>query len=426
MDAVKEKITELQGFKLHVIETEKYKTNTFVWKMKAPLTHDDVTKRALLPQVLQSSSAKYTSTPALRSYLDELYGATLFVDLSKKGEYHIMSFSLEIANEKFLSDSTPLLKKGFELLAEILTNPNLSGNGFDQETVEKEKRTLKARIHSVFDDKMRYSNVRLLEEMCKDEPYALQVNGEAADVDEITPENLYDYYKSAFLEDEMDLYVIGDVNEEEVKKLAGELLQFKNRTPKKVDTQRINKRAEVNEIKEEQDVKQGKLNIGYRTNIVYGDPDYFDLQVFNGIFGGFSHSKLFINVREKASLAYYAASRLESHKGLMMVMSGIDLKNYDQAVSIIHEQMEAMRNGDFTDEEIAQTKAVIQNQMLETLDTPRGLQEVLYHNVIAKTAIHLEAWLTEMQKTSKEAIMAVAKKIDLDTIYFLTGTEAGD
>ncbi|ETI66509.1 EF-P 5-aminopentanol modification-associated protein YfmF [Neobacillus vireti] len=426
MDAVKEKITELQGFKLHVIETEKYKTNTFFWKMKAPLTKEDVTKRALLPQVLQSSSAKYTSTPALRSYLDELYGATLFVDLAKKGEYHIMSFTLEIANEKFLSDSTPLLKKGFELLAEILTNPNISGNGFDQETIEKEKRTLKARIHSVFDDKMRYSNVRLLEEMCKNEPYALQVNGEAADVDEITPENLYDYYKRAFLEDEMDLYVIGDVNEEEVKKLAGELLQFEDRTPKKVETHGINKRAEVNEIKEEQDVKQGKLNIGYRTNIVYGDPDYFDLQVFNGIFGGFSHSKLFINVREKASLAYYAASRLESHKGLMMVMSGIDLKNYDQAVRIIHEQMEAMRNGDFTDQEIAQTKAVIQNQMLETLDTSRGLQEILYHNIIAKTDINLKAWLTEMQKTTKEAIMAVAKKIDLDTIYFLTGTEAGD
>ncbi|WHY88118.1 pitrilysin family protein [Neobacillus novalis] len=426
MDAAKEKITELQGFKLHVIETEKYKTNTFVWKMKAPLTNDDVTKRALLPQVLQSSSAKYTSTPALRSYLDELYGATLFVDLAKKGEYHIMSFSLEIANEKFLSDSTPLLKKGFELLAEILTNPNISGNGFDQKTVEKEKRTLKSRIHSVFDDKMRYSNVRLLEEMCKGEPYALQVNGVSADVDEITPENLYEYFKRAFQEDEMDLYVIGDVNEAEVKKLAGELLQFEGRTPKKVNTKGITKRAEVNEIKEEQDVKQGKLNIGYRTNIVYGDPDYFDLQVFNGIFGGFSHSKLFINVREKASLAYYAASRLESHKGLMMVMSGIDLKNYDQAVSIIHEQMEAMRNGDYTDEEIAQTKAVIQNQMLETLDTPRGLQEVLYHNVIAKTAINLEAWLTEMQKTTKEDIMAVAKKIDLDTIYFLTGTEAGD
>jgi predicted Zn-dependent peptidase len=147
--------------------------------------------------------------------------------------------------------------------------------------------------------------------------------------------------------------------------------------------------------------------------------------VFNGIFGGFSHSKLFINVREKASLAYYAASRLESHKGLMMVMSGIDLKNYDQAVGIIHEQLEAMKNGDFTDQELEQTKAVIQNQILETIDTSRGLTEILYHNVVAATNINLDKWLEEMQKVTKEEIVEVAKKIQMDTIYFLTGTEAG-
>jgi predicted Zn-dependent peptidase len=425
MATATEKITELKGFKLHVIPTEKYKTNTLIWKMKAPLTKEDVTKRALLPQVLQSSSGKYATTTALRSYLDELYGATLYVDLAKKGEYHIMSFSIEIANEKFLSDPSPLLKKGFELLAEILTNPNISGNAFDPETVEKEKRTLKQRIQSVFDDKMRYSNVRLIQEMCKGEPYALEVNGEAADVDAITPENLYDYYKSAFLEDEIDLYIIGDVNEEEVKKLVADLLQLEERTPKKLAPKEININNQVNEIKEQQDVKQGKLNIGYRTNIVYGDPGYFALQVFNGIFGGFSHSKLFINVREKASLAYYAASRLESHKGLMMVMSGIDLKNYDQAVGIIHDQLEAMRNGDFTDQELSQTKAVIQNQILETIDTSRGLSEILYHNVVSDANISLDTWLEEMQKVSKEEIVGVAKKIEIDTIYFLTGSEAG-
>lgn len=164
--------------------------------------------------------------------------------------------------------------------------------------------------------------------------------------------------------------------------------------------------------------------MGYRTNIVYGDPDYNALQVFNGIFGGFSHSKLFINVREKASLAYYAASRLESHKGLMMVMSGIDLKNYDQAVQIINEQMEAMKKGDFTEKELEQTKAVIQNQMLETIDTARGMVEVLYHNVVSGHDISLDDWLNGMQTATKEEIISVAKKIDLDTIYFLTGTEA--
>ncbi|MCM3765701.1 EF-P 5-aminopentanol modification-associated protein YfmF [Neobacillus niacini] len=425
MGNISEKITEMQGYKLHVIETDKYKTNTIVWRMKAPLTKKDVTKRALLPQVLQSSSANYPTTIKLRSYLDDLYGATLYVDLSKKGEYHVISFLIEIANEKFLTDPAPLLKKGFELLAEILLHPNASGNAFDRETVEKEKRTQKQRIQSVYDDKMRYSNVRLIEEMCKGEPYALQVHGEAAEVEAITPDSLYEYYQKALAEDEMNLYVIGDVKEAEVKAFAEELLKFETRTPKQAEDLRVSQKSDVNEVKEQQDVKQGKLNIGYRTNISYGDPDYFTLQVFNGIFGGFAHSKLFINVREKASLAYYAASRLESHKGLLMVMSGIDNKNYDQAVKIIREQMEAMRKGDFTEEEIEQTKAVIKNQILETIDTSRGLLELLYHNVVAKTNIGIDTWLSEMQKATREDIIAVGNKINLDTIYFLTGTEAG-
>jgi predicted Zn-dependent peptidase len=425
MDLLKEKITEMQGFKLHVIKTEKYKTNTFVWKMKAPLNKENVTLRALLPQVLQSSTKKYSSTTLLRSYLDDLYGATFFVDLGKKGENHVMSFSIEIANEKFLNDPNPLLQKGFEFLAEVLMNPNTNGNSFDSKTVEKEKRTLKQRIQSVYDDKMRYSNFRLIQEMCQDEPYALDVNGEKNDVDAISAESLFAYYQKAFKEDEMDLYVIGDVNEDEVQKLATQLLKFENRQPQRVKPVVGKKVEKVNEVKEQQDIKQGKLNIGYRTNIIYGDSEYFALQVFNGIFGGFSHSKLFINVREKASLAYYAASRIESHKGLMMVMSGIDLKNYDQAVGIIHEQMDAMKKGDFTNQELEQTKAVINNQMLETIDTARGLVEVLYHNVVANVDIPLRKYLDQVQKTTKEEILEVAGKIELDTIYFLTGMEAG-
>lgn len=424
MDIISEKIKPMNGYNLHILKTEKYKTNTLVWKMKAPLNKASVTTRALLPYVLQSSSEAYPTTGKLRSYLDELYGASLFVDLAKKGEYHIISFSMEIANEKFLSDNTPLLKKAFQFLTEILTKPNAANQSFDQETVEKEKRTLKQRIQSVYDDKMRYSSFRLVQEMCGDEPYSLHVHGEMDSVDQITPEDLYKYYQEALNQDEMDLYVVGDVNEEEVQSLASELLQFPDRKPASIRSSSYEKKNDVHEVIEEQDVKQGKLNLGYRTNIVYGDEEYYPLQVFNGIFGGFSHSKLFINVREKASLAYYAASRLESHKGLLMVMSGIDKKNYDQAVGIIHDQMEAMRKGDFTEDEIVQTKAVIKNQLLETIDTARGVIEILYHNVVAHKAITLNDWIDKMDAVSKEEIVAVADKVSLDTIYFLTGKEA--
>lgn len=423
MAVISESIKDMKGYKLHVVKTEKFKTNTIVWKMKSPLTSENVTKRALLPYLLQSSSKAYPTTSKLRSYLDELYGANLFVDVSKKGEYQVISFSLEIANEKFLSDPEPLLKKGMELIAEILVNPLAENEAFDKETVEKEKRTLKQRIQAVYDDKMRYSNFRLVQEMCAGEPYALHVNGEIDDIADINEQNLFSYYKQAFAEDELDLFIIGDVNEDEVQSIAENLLKFEQRTPKKVETT-PSANVEEKTVKEKEDIKQGKLNIGYRTNILYGDHDYYALQVFNGIFGGFSHSKLFINVREKNSLAYYVASRLESHKGLMMVMSGIEFNNFELAVKIIREQMQAMQAGDFTEQEIEQTKAVIENQMLETLDTARGMVEVLYHNVVSEQNVNLDDWLTGMGKTTKEEIIEVANKVKMDTIYFLTGLEA--
>ncbi|GIN37463.1 MULTISPECIES: EF-P 5-aminopentanol modification-associated protein YfmF [Heyndrickxia] len=422
MSVANEMVIKTEGFTLHIVKTNKYKTNTLVWKMKAPLNAETVTLRALLLNVLQSSTKKYPTTTALRTYLDDLYGAGFFVDLAKKGEQHIMSFSIDIANEKFLKDSTPLLQKGIDFLAEVLLNPNIENESFHQETVEKEKRILKQRIQSIYDDKMRYSNVRLVEEMCKGEPYALDANGIASKVEEITPQNLFDYYKKAISEDELHLYIIGDVNENEVETFCRNL-QFENRSPIQLERKEGSNVKEVKEIKEKQDVKQGKLNIGYRTNVHFGDQDYFALQVFNGIFGGFSHSKLFINVREKASLAYYAASRLESHKGLLMVMSGIEAKNYDQAITIIREQMDAMKKGDFTDQEIEQTKAVINNQLLETTDTSRGLVEILYHNVIANQNFTVDDWIQGINKISKHDIIDVAKKIELDTIYFLTGLE---
>lgn len=425
MGVISESVKDMKGYKLHIVKTDKFKTNTIVWKMKAPLAKETVTHRALLPHVLQSSTAGYPTTAKLRSYLDELYGANMFVDVSKKGEYQVISMSIEIANEKFLSDSTPLLARALELLSELLQNPLMENEAFESSTVDKEKRTLKQRIQSVYDDKMRYSNFRLVQEMCASEPYALPVNGELEEVDSITPKSLFDYYQRAFSEDELDLYIIGDVVEKDVESAASNLFQFAERKPLEANT--VNRLAgEEKVVKEKQDVKQGKLNIGYRTNVRYGDPDYNALQIFNGIFGGFSHSKLFLNVREKNSLAYYVASRLESHKGLMMVMSGIEFENFDLAVTIIKEQMAAMKSGDFTDEELEQTKAVIQNQLLETLDTARGMVELLYHNVVSKVEVPFDNWLQGMQETTKDEIVAVANKVNLDTIYFLTGMEAAE
>lgn len=420
MSYINEHLTQVNGLSLHTVSTKKFKTNTIILKLLAPLNEQDVTYRALLPYVLQRGTKSFPTSTSLRQHLDKLYGATLHVDLAKKGENHIISFRMEIANEKFLSDSTPLLEKGIKLLSEIILEPVVDGEAFKKDIVTQEKRTLKQRIQSVYDDKMRYSNLRLVQEMCKDEPYALHVNGEINDIDGISSKSLYDYYQKAISSDKIDLYVVGDVNQQELEGYVKQYFSFKN-TNQPVSAASSKKEIKENEVIEEQDVKQGKLNIGYRTNSTYRDDDYYALQVFNGIFGGFSHSKLFINVREKASLAYYAASRVESHKGLLMVMSGIEVQNYEQAVTIIREQMNAIKKGDFTDQEFAQTKAVIRNQLLETVDTPYGLVEIVYHNVIAQKNRSFDDYLQGIEDASKEDVVKVADNVELDTIYFLKG-----
>ena len=420
-----ETVIERPGIKFHLVKTKKYKTNLIVLKIKAPLNEEDATFRALLPYVLESGTENFNTSTELHSYLEELYGAHFYSDLQKKGEYHVISFWLEIANDKFLATRDHLLRKGIALLSEIIFHPKRKGDSFDPDIANKEKRTLKQRIQSIYDDKMRYANLRLVEEMCKGEPYAIPVYGLLEKVDSITPESLFAYYKRVLKEDEFDLYVVGDIDVDEVTRLCDE--QFPLEERKRITLSNSTNVSPTNEEKvvvERQDIMQGKLNIGYRTTVRYGDEGYFALQVFNGIFGGFPHSKLFINVREKESLAYYAASRLESHKGLLLVMTGIEPKNYEKALSIIKEQMKAMKNGDFSEEELSQTKAMIQNQMLETFDTSRGIVEVLYHNIISASNVTLEEWNVKIKGVTKEDVIQIGNHIYEDTIYFLTGLEA--
>ena len=414
---------------VHVVPSTTYKTNTLLLHMRSALSKDTVTKRALLPFVLQNGTEKYPSRQDIRHELDDLYGATLNVEVSKKGENHLMTFKMDVANEKFLTDSRPLLEKAVELLASVVLHPKEDNGSFDKSIVEGEKRTLKQKLASVYDDKMRYANMRLTEEMCEDEPFSLFVHGDKDDIPSIDEKSLYEYYKQALENDQLDLYIVGDVKEDDMKNLIEK--NFKALFESERREQMVNKTTHKHvgtsrEIIEEQDIQQGKLHIGYRTHTTYDSDDYFALQLFNGVFGGFSHSKLFINVREKASLAYYAASRVETHKGLIVVMSGIESNKYDDATKIIFEQMEDMKKGEFTDEDLEQTKAVLKNQLLETVDVPRGIIEMDYHNKISSKNRPFSEWMEKIEEVKKEDIVRVAEKIQLDTVYFLKGKEEGE
>ncbi|TDQ39705.1 EF-P 5-aminopentanol modification-associated protein YfmF [Aureibacillus halotolerans] len=420
-----ETTTSIDALQVHVLSCTQFKTNTLYLKLHAPLDSDTVTKRALLAHVLESGTERFPSTKALRSELNRLYGASFNVDVSKKGDQHVITYRIDIANEKFLGANENLLEAAVTMLSDALLRPAKDGELFKEANVTKEKRALKQRLDAIVDDKMRYAGVRLIEEMCEQEVFRLHPYGDRASIDNVSNDELFAYYKQFLQTEQMDLYIVGDVQADTVVPIIKNAFAFSGtrQSLPEVKEEQVVSKSDVKEVQEAQDIQQGKLNIGYRVPVAYDSEDYYALQVMNGIFGGFSHSKLFTNVREKESLAYYAASRLESHKGLLLVMSGIEFEQFDKTKAIIIQQMDDMKNGVFTDTEVEQTKAMIANQLLEMIDTPRGIVEMLYNNVIAGTKRSVEDFLQGINNVTNEAIVNVAQKAQLDTVYFLKGLE---
>ncbi|MFD1336168.1 EF-P 5-aminopentanol modification-associated protein YfmF [Oceanobacillus iheyensis] len=412
----------VDGMKFHLVPNKKHKTISFVAKFRAPLERATITKRALLPYVLKQGTASYPNRIELQKELDELYGATLAITGGKKGENHILTIRLDVANEKFIPDASSVMRRAAMLFEEVIFQLN-GEDSFKDEIFEREKKTLLQKIHALKDDKMNYANTRLIDEMCNGEPYSLHVQGYEDDLISLKNEDLFAYAKSIIKEDVMDVFVTGDFQTKDMMDLMEELLSGKTEQLNE-EVAPINSESTASnspkEIVEEEAVQQAKLHIGYRTNILYEDPRYAALQVFNGLFGAFPSSKLFINVREKNSLAYYASSRLESHKGLMIVMSGIAPQDYKKARDIIREQVEEMKNGSFNDEELEETKQLIINQLLETMDHPQGLVELLYQQEVGGKSLPPDQLIKDIKSVTKQQVIEVAKEIEEDTIFLLT------
>ncbi|MGD8191094.1 EF-P 5-aminopentanol modification-associated protein YfmF [Brevibacillus ginsengisoli] len=411
---------------VHILPTQKFKTTTMICMIEQELSEKYVTKTALLSMVLKRATARFPETKQLREHLDFLYGAIFDVDVVKKGERQILHIYMEVPNEKYLTAADNLLEQAVQFVGDVLLRPFLENGGFAEKYVSAEKESLRKRIESIIDDKMKYANQRITEEMFKGEPFALQVNGRVEDLSAISSKELYEYYQEIVSHNPIEIFVVGDVEPSNVKQIIQTHLNINRAQVKTLpETVQHPQAITVREVEDRLDVSQAKLNIGCITGINYASDNYPALLVYNGILGGFPHSKLFVNVREKASLAYYAVSRLESTKGIMMMMSGIDANNYQQAVSIIKEQLELMKNGNITDEEMSQTKATLHNQFKELLDSARMMIDFTYNGIINKRKRLLEELLRQMDAVTVEDVKNVAANIHMDTIFLLRDNKGG-
>ena len=418
-----------QGIKLHTINTNKFKTNLIAIFLSIPLTRENVTKNSLLASILRRGCEKYKTQEEISKKLEEMYGAEFNCGLDKIGKNHVLKFYIESINDEFLPQNEEnMLKQSIEIISEIVFNPLVQNSGFNEEYVNQEKENVKQIIEAKKDNKARYSLFRCVEEMYKDKPEGLYKYGYVEDLENIDAQNLYEYYLNLIDTCKIDIFVSGQLDNIDVDKIIEEddnLSNLKEREPRyninRPETK--NSIEKENKVEEKLDVTQGKLVIGY--DVVASKEDIENKKfryigmLYNAILGGTATSKLFQNVREKASLAYTASSSFSYYTGNIFVNAGIEIENFEKATDIIKEQIEAMKQGNFTEEDIENAKKVIVSNIAGISDEQDTEIIYLLGQELSDNNISLEKYAEFVQDVNKNEIEDFAKKVIINTIYFL-------
>ena len=416
------KINIKNGITLHEINTEKFKVNMMAVFLTTTLNRENVTKNALIPAILKRGSNALKTQEEISKKLEEMYGASFNCGIDKNGDNQVIKFYMETINDNFLPQSGEnMLKESIENMLEIVFNPLLENGTFKEEYINQEKNNLKQRIDGKIDNKSAYAIDRCVEEMYKDKPYGLYKFGYVEDLESINSKNLYEYYKELIKSCKIDIFVSGLVddevkniveNNENIKKLGDREAKFNALEPEDKE------KGEEKIIEDKMDVTQGKLNIGLDLDLE-NEKERYDAVLYNSILGGSATSKLFQNVREKAHLCYVASSSYLKNKANVFIKCGIEIENYEKALKLIREQIDDMKRGDFSEEDIENAKKGIIAQ-LKTIDDEQDTQITYYFGQeLSANPISVEDYKTRIEAVNKEDIINVASKVSINTIYFL-------
>ncbi|MGB9867783.1 MAG: EF-P 5-aminopentanol modification-associated protein YfmF [Bacillota bacterium] len=391
--------------------THKFSTLFLAVFLYRPLSRPAATHVSLLSKLLKRGCRRFPTSRELQAYLDDLYGAELTTGVTKIGEEQALYLLLELP----IVGTCPL-DEGMELLWELLGEPVLSEEHFCQE-----KANLHKELEDLKSDKSRYATIRCVQEMCRNEPFGVIEIGEEQDLQGACLSDVEGELSRLIENSRVELYVVGPVEPEAVQQAFDKHFQAlpDRGTKLPAEVQLVNNES-VREVLEYDLVQQAKVCVGLRTNVLPSDPLYPALTVYDGILGGFAHSKLFMTVREKASLAYYASSTLKPSKGIMVIQSGIDPSNYHRVVDIIFDQLEQMRKGNITPEELEWTRASIGNRLKASADSPKGQVFTEAELRSASMGWTLERRLRMLQAVTLDQVVEVARRVHPDTVYLLT------
>ncbi len=415
-----------KGVDLRIIKDNKFKTNTLSLFFHIPLKRETVTKAALLPSVLKCGSEKYPNLRELARHLGDLYNASCGGGIRMKGDGEVLYFTIEYISDLYIGEE--LTKKIAEFMREYVFFPLVKDGGFLPEYVEREKTNLKNSILGLINDKKEYADVKCREAMFGAESgYGMFEAGYVEDLDAITPQNLYDFYTDVIKSAKVDVFIGGSADDKMadiivVETLADKLLPRDCDYIKTIPA--LSERKDIQVITEEISVVQSKLAMGLCCDVEPTSNEYYPLMVGSCIFGGSPFSKLFNNVREKLSLAYYAACRTDRMKSVMMISSGIETKNYQAAYNEIMVQFNKMKNGEIEDTELLAAKKYLSNSLNSMQDSLKAMEDYYLSQAIMGTEQSFDELLANLERVTIEDIKNVWKKVKFDTVYFLKGNAA--
>lgn len=411
----------IKGVHLHFIQSEKFKTNKIKVRFSAPMSEKTIAGRVLTASMLETSNALYPTSQAFREKLANLYGANYSTSLSRRGLVHYLDINLSFVRDQFLSRKNMLADEILDFLKASLFFPLSNGQAFDTKTFEIEKRNVLTDLEAEIENHFYHAH-RELNNLFYDLPEMRIPRVATIElVKKETAETSFAAFQQMLNQDQIDFFFIGDFNEIAVREKIQEFQFSEREQPLQLSYQQ-NYSNITREKLEQRDVHQSIVELAYHFSSQYGDRSHLPLIVLNGLLGGFAHSKLFVNVREKESLAYTISSSFDIFSGLMRIYAGIDRANRTKTIALINRQILDLKRGHFTDEELEQTKNMLKNSILLAQDRQNTLIERAYmSSVLGKKFLSLEAWLKALENVSKADLIEAAQQLKLQAIYFMEG-----
>ena len=416
------RIELLPGVYLRAVQTGRFKTGCLNINFVRPLTAEEAPLAALLPSVLLRGTMRHPDIRSISAFLDEHYGASVGTLVRKKGEILTTGFFADFPEEALLPAGERVFAPVVDFLGELLFEPRTVNGSFLQDVFDGEKRNLLDTIEWRLNDKRTYAVYRMLKNMCAGEAYGVPRLGERPEAEAITPDTLRDWFRQMLRRSRVELFYMGaqprDAVAESLKTMLSPL-EREELAP--VGTEVIRTAGAVRNVEERLDVLQGKLCIGLRTGITGDDPDFPALMLLNAVFGAGTTSKLFLNVREKLSLCYYASSSIDKFKGVMIISSGIETCNFDRTRDEIFRQLDACVQGDITDEELENARRAILSSLRASMDSLSRMDEYSLGCALSGRDVDIETLAAQIRAVTKDEVRAAAGKLSVDTIYFLRG-----